>query len=118
MLDALEGLDAPFSTLLMELIDARGMSDVEVYKRAGMSRQLFSKIRSSHDYRPAKKTVLALAVALKLSLEETAHLLERAGFALSHSSKADVIVEYFIVNEVYDVMAINEVLYRYDQPLL
>lgn len=118
LLDALEGLDAPFSTLLMELIDVRGMSDVEVYKRAGMSRQLFSKIRSSHDYRPAKKTVLALAVALKLSLEETAQLLERAGFALSHSSKADVIVEYFIVNEVYDVMAINEALYRYDQPLL
>lgn len=118
LLDALEGLDAPFSTLLMELIDARGMSDVEVYKRAGMSRQLFSKIRSSHDYRPAKKTVLALAVALRLSLDETGRLLERAGFALSHSSKADVIVEYFIVNEVYDVMAINEALYRYDQPLL
>lgn len=118
LLDALEDLDAPFSVLLMELIDARGMSDVEVYKRAGMSRQLFSKIRSSHEYRPAKKTVLALAVALELSLDETQGLLERAGFALSHSSKADVIVEYFIVNEIYDVMAINEALYRYDQPLL
>lgn len=118
LLDALEGLDAPFSVLLMELIDERGLSDVEVYKRAGMSRQLFSKIRSSHDYRPAKKTVLALAVALKLDLEETGQLLERAGFALSHSNKADVIVEYFIANERYDVMAINEALYRYDQPLL
>lgn len=118
LLDVLEGLDAPFSALLMELIDERGLSDVEVYKRAGMSRQLFSKIRSSHDYRPAKKTVLALAVALELDLEETGRLLERAGFALSHSSKADVIVEYFIANERYDVMAINEALYRYDQPLL
>lgn len=118
LLDVLEGLDAPFSVLLMELIDERGLSDVEVYKRAGMSRQLFSKIRSSQEYRPAKKTVLALAVALELSLDETQGLLERAGFALSHSSKADVIVEYFIVNGIYDIMAVNEALYRYDQPLL
>lgn len=118
LLDMLDGLDEPFSVLLMEIIDERGMTDVEVYKRAGMSRQLFSKIRSSADYRPAKKTVIALAVALRLTLDETQVLLERAGFALSHSSKADVIVEYFIVNELYDVMAINEALYSYDQPLL
>ena len=116
--EVLDGLDEPFPELLMRLIDEREMTDVEVYKRAGMSRQLFSKIRSSADYRPAKKTVIALAVALRLSLEETQMLLERAGFALSHSSKADVIVEYFIVNEMYDVIAINEALYSFDQPLL
>lgn len=118
LLGSLERLDAPFSVLLLSLIDARGMTDAQVYKRAGMSRQLFSKIRSSADYRPAKKTVLALAIALELDLEETRELLARAGFALSHSSKADIIVEYFIMNEIYDVMAVNEALFTFDQPLL
>ncbi len=118
ILDLLANLDAPFSTLLLNLIDARGLTDAQVYKRAGMSRQLFSKIRSAADYRPAKKTVLALAIALELSLEETGELLARAGFALSHSSKADIIVEYFILHEIYDVMAVNEALFAFDQPLL
>ncbi len=118
LLSRLESLDAPFSVLLLNLIDARGLTDAQVYKRAGMSRQLFSKIRSSVDYRPLKKTVLALAIALELSLEETGELLARAGYALSHSSKADIIVEYFIARGIYDVMAINEVLFAFDQPLL
>ena len=116
--DMLEELDAPFSTMLLELIDARGLTDAQVYKRAGMSRQLFSKIRSSVSYRPLKKTVLALAIALELSLDETEELLARAGFALSRSSKADVIVEYFIERGVYDIMVINEALFSFDQPLL
>ena len=114
----LDQLDEPFSTTLLELIDRKGMSDVQVYKRANMSRQLFSRIRSDADYRPAKKTVLALAIALKLSLEETKSLLERAGFAFSHANKRDVIVEYFIRNGDYDLFAVNEALYEFDQPLL
>ena len=114
----LDQLDEPFSTTLLELIDRKGMTDVQVYKRAHMSRQLFSRIRSDADYRPAKKTVLALAIALKLSLDETRILLERAGFALSHASKRDVIVEFFIRNGNYDLFAVNEALYEFDQPLL
>lgn len=114
----LNRLDAPFSTTLLALIDARGFTDAQVYKRANMSRQLFSKIRSDATYHPTKKTVLALAIALGLDLGETDDLLRRAGFALSHSNKADVIVEYFIVNQNHDIYAINEALYAFDQPLL
>ena len=110
--------DAPFSTTLLALIDARGLDDVQVYKRANMSRQLFSKIRSDANYRPTKRTVLALAIALELSLDETADLLRRAGFALSASNKADVIVQYFIGRGGCDIYDVNEALYAFDQPLL
>ena len=116
--DLLDALDEPFSTTLLALIDARGLADADVYKRAHMSRQLFSKIRSDAAYRPTKKTVLALAIALELDLPETNDLLRRAGFALSRSSKADIIVEYFIVHGMHDLMAVNEALYAFDQPLL
>ena len=115
---ALKNMDAPFSTVLLQLIDARGLRDAQVYRRANMSRQLFSRIRSDAHYQPSKRTVLALAVALELSLSETSMLLERAGYAFSHANVADVIVEYFIKNGQYSVMDINEALYAYDQPLL
>lgn len=118
-LDELVGnLDEPFHTILFRLIDAKGKKDTEVYKKANIDRKLFSKIRTGKGYLPSKRTALALAIALELTLPETDDLLERLGYTLSHSQKFDVIIEYFILNGQYDIFKINEVLFQYNLPLL
>ena len=107
-----------FSQMLLRLIDERGLSDVDVYKEAGIDRKHFSKIRSNPSYHPRKSTILAFAIALKLDLAETVDLLTRAEYALSPGSKGDLIVKFFIEHEIYDLDTINYVLDEYGQPIL
>lgn len=116
--DLLDNLDASFSQMVLALIDERGLTDAEVYRRANLSRQLFAKLRRDDHYRPTKQTAVALACALELSLNETRSLLERAGYALSHASKFDIIVEYFLAHGHHDVFELNELLFAFDQPLV
>lgn len=116
--DLLDEIDDTFSEALLRLIDAKGKKDPEVYKRANIDRKLFSKIRNNPAYQPSKTTALAFAVALELNLDETRDFIGRAGYAISHSNKMDIIVEYFIKRKEYDIFTVNEVLFSYGQPLL
>ena len=116
--EQLKQMDVAFSAALLKLIDEKGMSDAECYKRANVDRRLFSKIRSSEGYHASKATVLAFAIALELDLEQTEALLEKAGYTLSGSRKLDVIVQFFITEGFYNIDVINEILYEHDLPLL
>ncbi len=116
--DMLDNIDDNFAVTLLKLIDLKGISDVECYKKANVSKQTWYKIMNDKDYKPSKNTVISFAIALELSLEETKHLLSTVGFTLSKSSKFDIIIEYFLINGIYNIFTINETLFKFDQVCL
>ena len=116
--DLVTEIESSFAETLFKYINDKGLTDPEVYKRANLDRKLFSKIRKNKNYKPSKNTALALAVALELNLDETKDFIGKAGYALTRSSKMDIIVEFFIKQNNYDIFELNEVLFYYEEPLL
>lgn len=116
--ERLKKMDTGFSGRLLDLIDQSGQKDSVIYKKANIDRKLFSKIKNKAGYKPSKETAIAFAIALELDLDETKDLIGRAGYALSGSSKFDIIIEYFIIHGHYDIYEINMMLFEFDQQLL
>ena len=116
--DVINHLDESFSEMLLRLIDEKGLKDPEVYKKANVTKQTFSKIRNNSQYNPTKQTALAFAIALKLNLDEAKDLLMKSGYALSKSNRFDVIVSFFLESESYDIYEINAVLFNFNEKLL
>ena len=114
----MDNLGESFTTRLLRLIDERGLKDSTVYKQSNISRQHFSKIQCNRDYNPKKKTVLAFAVGLHLSEDETIDLLQSAGYAFSDGSKRDWIVRYCLEHKIYNINQVNTLLFEYDQEQL
>ncbi|PWM72427.1 MAG: O-acetyl-ADP-ribose deacetylase [Bacillota bacterium] len=118
LINMLDNIDDNFAVTLLKLIDLKGITDVECYKKANVSKQTWYKIMNEKDYKPSKNTVISFAIALELSLEETKRLLSTVGFTLSKSSKFDIIIEYFLLNGEYNIFTINETLFKFDQVCL
>ena len=116
--DLIEHVNDTFQQAMFYHIDSKGLDEVKVYNDAHIDRRLFSKIRSNEHYRPSKKTAICICMGLKLNLDEANDLLEKAGYTLSHSSKADLIVEYFIKTKEYNLDILNQVLYEYGEDVL
>ena len=116
--DLINQVGETFQQRLLRLIDERGLTDTSVYKKANIDRKLFSKIRCNEDYKPKKKTAVALAIALELDIDDMKDLLARAEIALSPSNKFDLIIEYFISHREYNVYKINLALFQHNQPTL
>ena len=116
--DVVNNPEESFSNMVLRLIDEKGLSDVEVYKKAGIDRRVFSRLRSRNDYQPSRNTGILLAMAMNLSLDEAIDLLGKAGYTLSHSSRSDLIVRYFLENDNHDILLLDEALVHFGERAL